>query len=88
LTSALLFLAGCQKTPIETTDISNEPTTSMANPASENCIQKGGKLEMRTNKKGEYGVCLFEDNRQCEERALLRGDCPEGGVKVTGYLSE
>ena len=60
----------------------------MANPASENCIQKGGKLEMRTNKKGEYGVCLFEDNRQCEERALLRGDCPEGGVKVTGYLSE
>jgi putative hemolysin len=35
------------------------------------------------NKKGQYGVCFFEDNRQCEEWALLRGDCPVGGKKVT-----
>ena len=27
---------------------------------------------------------LFEDNRQCEEWALLNGDCPVGGLKVTG----
>ena len=24
---------------------------------------------------------------QCEEWALLRGDCPVGGVKVTGYVT-
>ena len=29
----------------------------------------------------------FEDNRQCEEWALLHGDCPVGGVKVTGYVT-
>ena len=32
-------------------------------------------------------MCYFEDNRQCEEWALLRGDCPGGGVKVTGYVT-
>ena len=37
---------------------------------------------------GEIGVCYFEDNLQCEEWALLRGDCPVGGVKVTGYATE
>ncbi len=37
---------------------------------------------------GEFGVCYFEDNRQCEEWALFRGECPVGGVKVTGYMTE
>ena len=60
----------------------------IANPASENCIKQGGKLVMeKRGDGGEYGVCLFEDNRQCEEWALFRGDCPAGGVKVTGYVT-
>jgi hypothetical protein len=62
--------------------------TGIANPASENCVQEGGTLEIRTNKNGEYGVCLFEDNRQCEEWALMRGDCPDGGLKITGYEND
>jgi putative hemolysin len=33
-------------------------------------------------------VCFFEDNRQCEEWALLNGDCPVGGLKVTGYITD
>ena len=36
---------------------------------------------------GQYGICFFDDNRQCEEWALLRGDCPVGGLKVTGYIT-
>ena len=80
----ILILAGCS-TPTES---DGEPTAQMANPASVNCIKKGGTLEMRENKKGQYGVCVFEDNRQCEEWALFRGDCPEGGVKITGYVNE
>jgi putative hemolysin len=64
-----------------------EPTQT-ANPASVNCQAKGGTLEIRTNKIGEYGVCLFEDNRQCEEWALLREQCPVGGLKITGYENE
>ena len=43
---------------------------------------------MRANKKGQYGVCMFEDNRQCEEWALMHGDCPVGGLKITGYENE
>jgi len=63
----------------------NEQPAQIANPASTNCLEKGGTLEIRKSKIGEYGVCLFEDNRQCEEWAFFRGECPMGGVKITGY---
>lgn len=36
---------------------------------------------------GEFGVCTFDDNRQCEEWAMFQGECPEGGLKVTGYIT-
>jgi hypothetical protein len=32
-------------------------------------------------------VCVFGDNRQCEEWALMRGQCPAGGIRVTGYVT-
>jgi len=41
----------------------------------------------KTPRGDEYGVCLFEDNRRCEEWALLRGECPAGGLKITGYAT-
>lgn len=66
-----------------------EPTAAIANPASENCVAQGGTLEIRQRPDGgQYGVCLFEDNRQCEEWALMRGDCPVGGLKITGYITD
>jgi putative hemolysin len=72
-----LALAGCSSTaPVE-----------LANPASENCIAKGGRSVIETAGSGQYGVCLFEDNRQCEEWALLHGECPVGGLKITGYAT-
>ncbi len=80
---SLLLLAGCQNAPADGTN--NGHSIGIANPASVNCTKKGGTLEIRTSKAGEYGVCLFEDNRQCEEWALMRGNCPEGGLKITGY---
>lgn len=57
----------------------------MANPASENCINLGGTLEEQLKENGNYNLCYFEDNRQCEEWALFYGKCPVGGVKITGY---
>ena len=58
----------------------------MPNPASGNCLEKGGELIIQTRGDGgQYGICLFEDNRQCDEWALFRGECPVGGVKITGY---
>lgn len=65
-----------------------DSTSRLANPASEHCIASGGRLVIETaGDGGQYGVCLFEDNRQCEEWALLRGACPVGGIKVTGYVT-
>ena len=57
-----------------------------ANPASENCIAQGGNVQIeQRGDDGQIGVCYFEDNMQCEEWALMHGECPVGGVKVTGY---
>ena len=58
----------------------------IANSASVNCAKVGGNLVIQKRGDGEeYGLCYFEDNRACEEWALLRGDCPVGGRKTTGY---
>ncbi|MCU0678862.1 MAG: DUF333 domain-containing protein [Planctomycetes bacterium] len=94
-----VVVSGCQNTntkPVVNQPAANVPVTTgdeattgaqagLANPASENCLAKGGKIEMRQRKIGEYGVCLLEDNRQCEEWALYRGQCPAGGAKITGH---
>ena len=78
LAGLLLALAGC----------SHAAPQKLANPASANCIAKGGELRIDTaGDGGQYGVCLFEDNRQCEEWAMLRGACPVGGIRVTGYAT-
>ncbi|MEI7688865.1 MAG: DUF333 domain-containing protein [Candidatus Nomurabacteria bacterium] len=62
--------------------------TTLTNPASTNCTKVGGNLIIEKNGNGdEYGLCYFEDNRACEEWALLGGECPLGGVKTTGYDS-
>ena len=60
----------------------------IANPASVNCIRKGGTLSIQKGGGGgEHGICIFGDNRQCEEWALFRGECPIGGRKITGYVT-
>jgi len=65
---------------------STQTPTQLANPASTNCLKVGGNLVIqKRGDGGEYGLCYFEDNRACEEWALLRGDCPLGGVKTTGF---
>ena len=59
---------------------------SLANPASMNCLEQNANVEMRKNASGsEYGVCVFPSGFECEEWAMLRGECPVGGVDVSGY---
>lgn len=92
--SLVLLGAGCGMTPPATNQNTNSaPATNeqvgISNPASVNCEEKGGFLRMeKRGDGGEFGVCYFEDNRQCEEWALFRGECPVGGRKVTGYITE
>jgi hypothetical protein len=92
-TGAILILSGCQNSATNSNIAvpetnNNTPTAGLANPASANCIAKGGQLDIKPNKNGEYGICYFEDNRQCEEWALFRGQCPVGGLKITGYEND
>ncbi|MGH6901820.1 MAG: putative hemolysin [Geminicoccaceae bacterium] len=76
-----LALAGCRGD-------ASSAAVERANPASEYCVVNGGRLAIETaGDGGQYGVCLFEDNRQCEEWALLRGACPVGGIRITGYAT-
>ena len=72
--------------PTSASDASLPGSAGLANPASVNCTNKGGQLTIKEQPSGgQYGICYFEDNRQCEEWALFRGDCPVGGLKITGY---
>lgn len=62
--------------------------SQLANPASVNCVKQGGTLTIdRRADGGEFGVCVFADNYQCEEWALLRGECPKTGLRVTGFAT-
>ena len=71
--------AGAQRQP---------PGAQLANPASVHCSEKGGILKIETRPDGgQYGVCIFTDNYQCEEWAMFRGQCPTGGLRVTGYIT-
>jgi putative hemolysin len=57
---------------------------NMPNPASVNCEKQGGTLEIRKDAGGgEYGMCVFADNTECEEWALLRGTCAPGQNPVS-----
>ena len=90
LSSTMFLLALCTAALLIGCGSTNPqiPSGQLDNPASENCIKQGGTLNIQKNGKGdEYGVCTFEDNRQCEEWAMLRGECPVGGVKITGYVT-
>lgn len=94
-------LSACATGQVDNTQTNASPATSvtpvitstqMANPASVNCEKQGGTLLLMDKivdgkNLGQYGICYFEDNRQCEEWAMLRGDCPVGGFKITGYAT-
>lgn len=89
--AVIAILLGACALPVPPPEPSPEPqptSAAIANPASENCIKQGGTLSyVERGDGGQYGLCTFEDNMQCEEWALMRGDCPVGGVKVTGYAT-
>jgi Tol biopolymer transport system component/putative hemolysin len=85
----IIFLLVSCSAPAQTLPpTSQSERANQANPASENCAAKGGTLTIETRRdNSQYGICFFEDNRQCEEWALLNGDCPVGGFKITGYVT-
>jgi putative hemolysin len=92
LSAGVVLVAGCARdgAPEETTRTAAPArSTQLANPATTNCANVGGRLSIEKNPAGgEVGICVFEDNHQCEEWALLRGECPVGGRRITGYATQ
>ncbi|MGB7809479.1 MAG: DUF333 domain-containing protein [Methanoregula sp.] len=48
--------------------------TGMANPASVNCVNVGGTVQIKDSPAGQYGMCVFPNGTTCEEWALFRGE--------------
>lgn len=64
--------------PIDTNSNQDDnQNTGIANPASTNCIDKGGTLKIEDN----VGYCYFDDGSKCEEWAFFRGECKKGDNK-------
>lgn len=66
---------------------SGQPTSAspaeLPNPASVNCEEYGGKLEIRTAADGsQSGACVFADGSECDEWAFFRGECQPGQSKA------
>lgn len=58
-------------------------SSTLANPASVNCKQRGGELEIRSaSDSSQYGICKFNNGTECEEWAYMRGNCKEGQYKI------
>ena len=47
----------------------------IANPASTNCIDNNGTLEIVDTNEGQVGMCTLSSGNVCEEWAYFRGEC-------------
>jgi putative hemolysin len=85
LVVAALVLAACapvqapQPTPAQS-------QAGLPNPASGYCVDKGGKLEIRNEKGGQAGYCVFSDGSECDEWAYFRGQCAPGSSKSSANM--
>jgi putative hemolysin len=71
----VVLLVGCAAPQAEV-----KPTekAGLANPASVNCTDKGGKLQIVDTPDGQIGICTFEDSSVCEEWAFFKQECKPG----------
>lgn len=53
-----------------------------ANPASTNCVAKGGRVVIIETPLGQSGVCVFPDGSRCEEWRFFRGECAPGKCRT------
>jgi hypothetical protein len=52
-----------------------EDTQAIPNPAAVHCINQGGHLKiLKRGDGGEYGICDFQNGKQCEEWAMFPGE--------------
>jgi hypothetical protein len=62
---------------------------AMPNPASVNCVNKGGVSVTYESAQGEVGVCWFSSDRCCEEWQMFRQNdqsCPADGLPLSSSI--
>lgn len=84
---ALLLAGGCSQQqaaqpgqpaqPSEPAQPEQPEQAAIANPASEYCIGKGGRLEIVKEEAGEKGMCHLPDGSVVDEWELYRRENPE-----------
>lgn len=63
------------ETSVDKSATENTTTNQIANPASVNCIEKGGEHSIVDKPEGQIGMCALSDGTVCEEWAYFRGEC-------------
>jgi putative hemolysin len=85
--AVLLFVLPCA---VACGSQQDSPTAepNLPNPASVNCEQKGGKVDMRQDSTGGVaGFCVFPDGSECDEWAYFRDECKPGDEKTAPVAS-
>ena len=59
--------------------IGSSTSAALANPASTNCVKKGGTVEIVSAENGELGYCHLPAGKVCEEWSYYRGGCVKPG---------
>jgi hypothetical protein len=65
-----------------TTTASPSAAPGMGNPATANCIAKGGRSVIIETPLGQSGVCVFPDGSRCEEWRFFHGTCAPGKCRA------
>lgn len=81
LLATVSVLSACATPPKSTAP--NPQAARVANPASLNCIQNNGRLEIQRLPDGsERADCILPDGKRCDEWEMFRGNCPTRTVNV------
>lgn len=75
-----LATTACTQNPVHTSSTAKpakEVQVGMPNPASQYCLEQGGKLNIVKTEAGEVGMCLLPDGSEVEEWDFFRKNHPQ-----------
>ena len=56
-------------------DDSKNSQAGLANPASVYCQENGGVIEIMSDERGQFGICILENGTRCDEWKYYQGSC-------------
>lgn len=70
-------------------DVGNPLIVGMGDPSAANCEEKGYTTEtLYSTDGGQYGLCLFGDDKACDTWAYYREECDESNPILSSYCEE